>query len=403
MALGAVLGVAGYWAYCQGLPANRPPAVRMPSPNAYDDYVAAAALLPPRFQTVNPSDPSLTARDFQRWSQRVQPALRRLRAGFRHEYLNPPARSFSHQTPELMEFRRLERALLIEGRAGESRGRWNAAAQSYLDCLRLGGDVPRGGIQIHGLVGIAVEREALAALNRVADRLDANTARDTLLRLRERERRSTALHQVLASDRDYQLSGTYELLEARRGSHRAFWEQARLRAPGAPSNTFRVPPGAWEELRFGFTPKGQILYHYRAYYDALIAEARKPYAERAALPPVPDDPFNRLLLPSLSDLSLQWAKRDADYRVALARLALRCYELDSGQPPTTLQALVPRYLPAVPEDPFGGGVLVFNPDGVEAQVYSRGPDGNDDGGRSPRPLLRGQAEDGDITGASRRR
>jgi multidrug efflux pump subunit AcrA (membrane-fusion protein) len=41
-----VLAVAGYWAYCQALPPYTPPRVQMPSPNAYDDYVAAPRRLP---------------------------------------------------------------------------------------------------------------------------------------------------------------------------------------------------------------------------------------------------------------------------------------------------------------------------------------------------------------------
>lgn len=38
--------------------------------------------------------------------------------------------------------------------------------------------------------------------------------------------------------------------------------------------------------------------------------------------------------------------------MAATALAIRLYEIDHGQRPDTLEALVPDYLPAVPRDPF---------------------------------------------------
>jgi hypothetical protein len=44
----------------------------------------------------------------------------------------------------------------------------------------------------------------------------------------------------------------------------------------------------------------------------------------------------------------------AQRRGAMLKLAIRLYESDNGAMPATLAALVPRYLPAVPADPFDG-------------------------------------------------
>lgn len=59
-------------------------------------------------------------------------------------------------------------------------------------------------------------------------------------------------------------------------------------------------------------------------------------------------------------------------------LALRLHELEHGSLPSTLDALVPAYLDAVPIDVYGGKSMAWNP-GAQT-VYSVGKNGQDDGG-----------------------
>ncbi len=42
---------------------------------------------------------------------------------------------------------------------------------------------------------------------------------------------------------------------------------------------------------------------------------------------------------------------------------------------------MPNYLPAVPQDPFAPKPLVYRPAPAKVLIYSRGPDGKDDGGK----------------------
>jgi len=71
----------------------------------------------------------------------------------------------------------------------------------------------------------------------------------------------------------------------------------------------------------------------------------------------------------------------------LTVLAMELYRRDnSGSYPPSLEALVPRYLPAVPLDPMTGTPLRFRPapaDTGRPIVYSVGSDGVDDGGVAP--------------------
>jgi len=90
---------------------------------------------------------------------------------------------------------------------------------------------------------------------------------------------------------------------------------------------------------------------------------------------------------SFSDIRLLRALdlRDAELMGALALLGVLAYQADhDGEAPASLDALVPRYLDAVPTDPFSAGgaePLVYRVD-AEGSVwlYSRGPDLTDNGG-----------------------
>ena len=85
-------------------------------------------------------------------------------------------------------------------------------------------------------------------------------------------------------------------------------------------------------------------------------------------------------------------------RAAASALAVARYQRDHPRElPPNLEALVPKYLPAVPQDPFSGAALRYVRNGAAYKVYSVGANRNDDGGRwySASDLLprRGNPED----------
>lgn len=69
--------------------------------------------------------------------------------------------------------------------------------------------------------------------------------------------------------------------------------------------------------------------------------------------------------------------------LAAAVLAVRLYELERGRLPTSLESLVPEYLPAVPVDVLTAtrGPIRYDP--VQRIVYSINLNNRDDGGRAP--------------------
>src|SRR5262249_27742509 len=85
-----------------------------------------------------------------------------------------------------------------------------------------------------------------------------------------------------------------------------------------------------------------------------------------------------------SELAQSFHRTRAELRCAAAALAAERYRLAEKRWPDSLDVLVPRYLAAVPADPFDGRPLRCRrlPDGFV--VYSIGPDGTDDGGKVDR-------------------
>jgi hypothetical protein len=108
-------------------------------------------------------------------------------------------------------------------------------------------------------------------------------------------------------------------------------------------------------------------------------------------------PISGMLLPAVSRVAeaVEWGI--ARERVTHAGVALRRYRLEHGQYPDALDALVPQYLKAPPQDPFTRAGLVYRREGRGVVLYSIGLNGKDDGG-----LDTGWRDDGDIAWRSSR-
>jgi hypothetical protein len=62
--------------------------------------------------------------------------------------------------------------------------------------------------------------------------------------------------------------------------------------------------------------------------------------------------------------------------------ALHAFKKDAGKYPPQLADLVPKYLSSIPDDLFSGKPLIYKPTDGGYLLYSVGPHGEDDGGRS---------------------
>ena len=74
-------------------------------------------------------------------------------------------------------------------------------------------------------------------------------------------------------------------------------------------------------------------------------------------------------------------RRDAMHRLLMADFAIRLFQHDEGRLPESLAELCPRYLSAVPLDPYSGRPLVYRRVDDTYLLYSVWHGGDDDGGR----------------------
>jgi hypothetical protein len=89
--------------------------------------------------------------------------------------------------------------------------------------------------------------------------------------------------------------------------------------------------------------------------------------------------------------------RMVEMRMLIVELGLRAHRLELGSAPATLAELLPRYLSAVPDDPFAEGAMIYRATRDHYVLYSVGPDGDDDRGQ---PGTAGsQNANGDLTAA----
>lgn len=178
-------------------------------------------------------------------------------------------------------------------------------------------------------------------------------------------------------------------------------ERAALEVLMENLRTGKADPASWAEVgEVHRGPFGQLAWwYYRgrnlpgdrarilASFNAMIAVARKPIDEQ---PPAMaiftniafDDEhrIHKLLFPAVEKVAQATWRSSAEMRCAIAGVACERYRMKTGRWPESLAALVPEYLPAVPNDPFDQQPLRFKkmPDGI--LIYTVGVDKQDDGG-----------------------
>lgn len=198
------------------------PTPKMPKPNGYDFVVKAGDSLADK-DRIDRAASRNTQHNYSLAQKialvrRNAKALRLVRESFSHEYRMPPQRS-SGDTIKAFAFhsktRTLARLLALDGQVKAAVGHRGQAAESYVDCLRLGSMMPRGGPVIELLIGNACQAIGRRPLRDLADKLNGREARECCHRLEEIVANGVPFAESLEEDKWLMLSIGREVLPKR--------------------------------------------------------------------------------------------------------------------------------------------------------------------------------------------
>ncbi len=154
----------------------RPP---LPNPNGYDDFIKASEAV-----LWNIGDwPNLDHDSLGDLVSTNAEPLRLLRLGLIRQCVMPMDSALTNATGmmnQLARMKRLVHLLAAEGRLREIENQPADAARSYLDALRFGNEMSRGGFIITRLVGLACEAIGYTPLARLAPKLKPDEAHAVL-------------------------------------------------------------------------------------------------------------------------------------------------------------------------------------------------------------------------------
>lgn len=364
--------VTGYHYWANHLPPPEPEIVSLPSPNGFDACSAAAMLLPGANRNSalgNPNTASPAALKAALAPNRA--ALDNLRQAMRLPYLTPPIRDPATMFPYLASYREACREFAAESRVALADGHPDEAIQRALDAVELGTLAERGGVMIHGLVGVACIAIGQRQAEQCVGTLSAAGAHAAGKRLDAILAKSSTCAEVLEQERRQSLSFLRHLLSGRASAKDLLGPDSGLPAP------FN---GALGGVAYSFYPKPWTYKALDAYYKDLIRDSDKPFSTRPQ-PPRPTEVFTQMLAPVMAGYGFTAARSETQLRLLRLELALREYRALHGQEAGSLAQLVPAHLTAVPLDPMTGKSFAYKPQAQGYLLYSLGPDGKDDGGK----------------------
>jgi len=258
-----------------------PPTPPLPNPNGYDDFMKAAGLL-----TGDVSNASALDHDSLRALMSTNSeSLRLLRLGLTRGCSLPTDSATTNMSgllSDLANSKSLVRLFEEEGRLAEMENRYGDAAHSYVDAIRFGNEISRGGFIINRLVGIACEAIGCVPLAKLVPKLKSDEARSVVTELENIDATRVSWAEVQRNEdrfARYQLS---------KGFNPITWVMTRLQG--------------WRSIQRAKMRHNRVIAHERLLAAELALrcyqskEGRAPTGLEQLVPQylqrVPSDPFN---------------------------------------------------------------------------------------------------------------
>lgn len=343
-----------------------PPTHAEPQDNGFEQLAkAASALRPHREAIAEAQEGPWNARgpEIARLLKQCHGPLTAARKALRKECLHPLPRGISDTFPYMGDLRHLAWLMIVEGRQDELAGRLDQAAQCYSEVFALAPAAARNGLLTHATAAAYITTSACEELERCAGPggmnehalrvLDAQLAKALAERVPESE--TLAVEWVIIDQSLNDLAS------------------GRIGPDGQPRQTAQPNPAERAIAESGRAETNEIV-------AKAIEDARRPYWQRSHEEPRPQTIMGVICAPVTKGFYSHCAQRDVLLEGLRVLIAITRYRHTAGALPTTLQALTPKYLDAVPVDPFDGQLLRYARRGGDYVLYSVGPNGKDEGG-----------------------
>lgn len=179
-----------------------PPPTPLPSPNGFDDFLKASQSL---VSTV-PFVPAPSHDQLRTMIAATTQTLELLRLGLSRDCRFPADRFLTNAVANLQtlySLKKLAQLLEANGRLAELDGRTNDAIASYVDAIKFGNEISRGGFMVNRLVGIACENIGQTPLIRLTPTLSPEQARHLTSALEAIDARPVSWDEVTQNDKAF--------------------------------------------------------------------------------------------------------------------------------------------------------------------------------------------------------
>jgi hypothetical protein len=181
----------------------------LPNPNGYDDFVKAAASISGNIDNLKDLDHD----GLRSMISSNAEALRLVRRGLSYRCSFPTAvaiTNFGSMIGDLGKLRAVTLLLRAEGRLAELDDHPVAAATNYLEAIRLGIEISRGGFVVNRMIGVAFEAIGGIPLSKLVSRLNCEQARALLPELERLDQNRVAFEEIQHNERQLMV---HELLK----------------------------------------------------------------------------------------------------------------------------------------------------------------------------------------------
>ncbi len=319
-----------------------PPQV-LPKVNAYDtwekawnrgtDLESVSKLSFPE-KDASPAQVEASRRARANLLARNQGTLSLVRQGLREPYVRPRPTSFDYLIPDVGHLRNLGRLMAMQAEVEIKLGQPEQALDTALDVMQMGGQVSGSAGLMGRMTGRAIEGIGRKPVWDLLNHVGLKPARAVVIRLAALEANRLPLSETIREDMCFGQTSLTTIFEKR------VWRDDLANYFG-----FSID-------RFLFTKRG-IMSEYTRVMRTQIAAADNLPPPQTNEELVTSSPVVRnLVMPSDSMRFIDAGRSLVQNRLLMLEFALRVYWLEHGAYPKELEDLVPRYLSALPKDPF---------------------------------------------------